>query len=127
MALAALVSMDHIPGTDISLTVPYAAEGPGPMFDTLGEVDGTPVVAIEGAESDDTAGELRMTTVSVRSGMTLAQALSRWLTTDDTLVPIEQVFPPDLSPEEVEQASPVPQPPRSRHRRGGGRWPPTPA
>ncbi|NLA55905.1 MAG: PDZ domain-containing protein [Corynebacterium humireducens] len=105
LALAALVSMDHIPGTDISLTVPYAAEGPGPMFDTLGEVDGTPVVEIDGAESDDTAGELRMTTVSVRSGMTLAQALSRWLTTDDTLVPIEQVFPPDLSPEEVEQAN----------------------
>lgn len=105
LALAALVSMDHIPGTDISLTVPYAAEGPGPMFDTLGEVDGTPVVEIDGAESDATAGELRMTTVSVRSGMTLAQALSRWLTTDDTLVPIEQVFPPDLSPEEVEQAN----------------------
>lgn len=105
LALSALVSMDHIPGTDISLTVPYAAEGPGPMFDTLGEVDGTPVVEIEGAESDDTAGELRMTTVSVRSGMTLAQALGRWLTTDDTLVPIEQVFPPDMSPEEVEQSN----------------------
>ena len=105
MALAALVSMDHIPGTDISLTVPYAAEGPGPMFDTLGQVEGAPVVEIDGTEVDDTSGELRMTTVSVRSGMTLAQALSRWLTTDDTLVPIEQVFPPDLSPEEVEQAN----------------------
>ncbi|GAB3692911.1 PDZ domain-containing protein [Corynebacterium nasicanis] len=105
LALTALVSMDHIPGTDISLTVPYAAEGPGPMFDTLGEVDGTPVVEISGAPADGTAGELRMTTVSVRSGMTLAQALSRWLTTEDTLVPIEQVFPPDLSPEQVEQAN----------------------
>ncbi|MDO5512256.1 PDZ domain-containing protein [Corynebacterium sp.] len=105
LALTALVSMDHIPGTDISLTVPYAAEGPGPMFDTLGEVDGTPVVEIEGAESDETSGELRMTTVSVRSGMTLSQALARWLTTDDNLVPIEQIFPPDLTPEQVEQAN----------------------
>jgi len=105
LALTALVSMDHIPGTDISLTVPYAAEGSGPMFDTLGEVEGTPVVEIDGAPVDDTSGELRMTTVSVRSGMTLAQALSRWLTTEDTLVPIEQVFPPDLTPEEVEQVN----------------------
>ena len=40
VALASLVSIDHIPGTDISLTVPYAAEGPGPTFNTLGEVDG---------------------------------------------------------------------------------------
>ena len=105
LALSALVSLDHVPGTDISLTVPYAAEGPGPMFDTLGEVEGTPVVEIEGTEPDETAGELRMTTVSVRSGMTLAQALSRWLLTDDTLVPLEQVFPPDMSPEEVEQSN----------------------
>ena len=105
LAMTALVSMDHIPGTDISLTVPYAAEGPGPMFDTLGQVDGAPVVEIDGTEVDDTSGELRMTTVSVRSGMTLAQALSRWLTTDDTRVPIEQVFPPDLTPEQVEQAN----------------------
>lgn len=105
LAMTALVSMDHIPGTDISLTVPYAAEGPGPMFDTLGQVEGAPVVEIDGTEVDDTSGELRMTTVSVRSGMTLAQALSRWLTTDDTLVPIEQVFPPDLTPEQVEQAN----------------------
>lgn len=103
VALSALVSMDHVPGTDIPLTVPYAAEGPGPMFDTLGEVEGTPVVEVDGAEVDDTAGELRMTTVSVRSNMTLAQALGRWLTTDDTLVPVEQVFPPGLSPDEVEQ------------------------
>ncbi|QGU03953.1 YlbL family protein [Corynebacterium comes] len=103
LALTALVSMDHVPGTDIALTVPYAAEGPGPMFDTLGEVEGTPVVEIDGASVDDTAGELRMTTVSVRSNMTLAQALGRWLTTDDTLVPVEQVFPPNLNPEEIEQ------------------------
>lgn len=105
LLLTALVSMDRIPGTDISLTVPYAAEGPGPMFDTLGSLEGTPVIEIDGAPVDDTTGELRMTTVSVRSNMTLAQALGRWLTTDDTLVPIEQVFPSNMSPEQIEQAN----------------------
>ncbi|NMB23320.1 MAG: PDZ domain-containing protein, partial [Corynebacterium sp.] len=68
VALASLVSIDHIPGTDISLTVPYAAEGPGPTFNTLGEVDGVEVVEITGTETDDVEGNLNMTTVSVRTG-----------------------------------------------------------
>ena len=44
VALAAALSLDHIPGTDISLAVPYAAKGPGPTFNTLGDVEGVPVV-----------------------------------------------------------------------------------
>lgn len=105
LLLGGLLVMDHIPGTDISLTVPYAAEGPGPMFDTLGSVDDTPVVEINGVETDETAGELNMTTVSVRTNMTLPQALGRWLFTNDTLVPIEQIIPPDVDPEQVEQSN----------------------
>ncbi|MHA2788298.1 YlbL family protein [Corynebacterium sp. S7] len=103
--LAALVTVDRIPGTDISLTVPYAAEGPGPTFNTLGDVDGQPVVQIDGAETDPTSGNLNMTTVSVRTNMTLAQALGRWLLTDDSLVPIEQIIPPNVSQEEMQQSN----------------------
>lgn len=95
--------MDHIPGTDIKLTVPYAAEGAGPTFDTLSEIQGTPVVDIEGAETLDTGGQLNMTTVSVRTNMTLGQALARWAVTKDTLVPIEQVMPADRSEEETRE------------------------
>lgn len=101
--LTAALSLDHIPGTDISLAVPYAAQGPGPMFDTLGEVGGEPVVAIDGAETDDTSGVLNMTTVSVRTNMTLPQAIGRWLGSGDTLVPINQVFPKDLSEDEIKE------------------------
>lgn len=105
VALGALINLDHLPGTDVSLTVPYAAQGPGPTFNTLGEVDGQDVVAISGVETDATAGNLDMTTVSVRTNMTLAQALGRWLFSDDVLLPIELIFPPDVSPEEVEQSN----------------------
>ncbi|MGD7002952.1 YlbL family protein [Corynebacterium halotolerans] len=105
--LTGLVTVDKIPFTDISLTVPYAAEGPGPTFNTLTEVDGEPVVEVEGAETDEVSGNLNMTTVSVRSGMTLPQVLGRWLTTDDTLVPLEQVFPQDKSPEEVQELNEI--------------------
>jgi PDZ domain-containing protein len=103
LMLTSLVSMDRIPGTDIDLTVPYAAEGPGPLFDTLSEYDGKDVIEITGADLDETEGSLNMTTVSVRSGMTLTQALGRWLFTDDTLVPLEQVFPQDKTEEEVRE------------------------
>lgn len=103
--LSCLVTFDRIPGTDISLTVPYAAEGPGPTFNTLGEYDGEPVVDIQGADLDETSGNLNMTTVSVRSNMTLLQAMTRWLLYGDTLVPIEQIFPQDQTEEEVNQAN----------------------
>lgn len=102
-ALTLLLSIDHIPGTDIALTVPYAAEGPGPMFNTLGEVEGEDVIDIEGAETDPVAGNLNMTTVSVRTNMTLPQALGRWLTTDDSIVPVSQILPPDLDEDELRE------------------------
>lgn len=105
VALAAATTMTHIPFTDISLAVPYAAQGPGPMFDTLSEVDGEPVVEVNGTDTDETAGELNMTTVSVRTNMSLAQALGRWVLTDDTIVPIEQIFPPNISEEEVRESN----------------------
>lgn len=111
--LAAAVSIDHIPGTGIDLTVPYAAEGPGPTVDTLGQVEGTDVVEID--EPDGAAngapqveqpkGQLNMTTVSVRTNMTLAQAIARWLTTDDTIVPIDTVIPQNQTPEQVNEAN----------------------
>ena len=107
VALAALVSLDHVPGTDHSLTVPYVAEGPGPSFDTLGEVDGQEVIELGGVEEEDTGGQLNMTTVAVRSQLTLAQALGRWLFSDDTLVPAEQVFPSDMTREEIDRSNQV--------------------
>lgn len=105
LLLTGLVTFDHIPGTSVSLTVPYAAEGPGPTFNTLGEYDGKQVVDIQGTELDPTTGNLNMTTVSVRSNMTLMQAMGRWLFNKDTLVPIEQVFPQDQTEEQVTQAN----------------------
>ena len=76
-ALAALVNLDHIPGTNIALTVPYAAEEPEPMFNTLGKVNDVDVVQITGTDVDHTSGNLNMTTVSVRTNMTLVQAISQ--------------------------------------------------
>ncbi|MFS0181589.1 PDZ domain-containing protein [Corynebacterium striatum] len=105
VVLGAALSIDHIPGTDVALTVPYAAEGPGPTVDTLSEVDGTKVVDVTAPKTYETSGQLNMTTVSVRTNMTLAQALGRWIMTDDTLVPIDTVIPQGKTDEEVNESN----------------------
>ncbi|WP_445169264.1 YlbL family protein [Mycolicibacterium sp. Dal123E01] len=85
------------------VTVPFVSLGPGPTFDTLGEVDGKQVVAIEGTETHPTAGHLNMTTVAQRDGLTLGQALTLWASGREQLVPRDLVFPPNKSREDVEK------------------------
>lgn len=87
------------------VTVPFVSLGPGPTFDTLGEFDGKPVVAIEGTETKPTSGHLNMTTVAQRDGLTLGLALSMWMSGRDQLVPRDLVYPPDKSREEVQKAN----------------------
>ncbi|TGD84198.1 PDZ domain-containing protein [Mycolicibacterium sp. CH28] len=85
------------------VTVPFVSLGPGPTFNTLGEVDGKQVVAIEGTPTKPTAGHLNMTTVAQRDGLTLGQALTLWVSGREQLVPRDLVFPPDKSREDVEK------------------------
>ncbi len=87
------------------VTVPYVALGPGPTFDTLGEVEGKQVVEIEGTDLHPTSGHLNMTTVSQRDGLTLGQALVFWASGRDQLVPRDLVYPPDKSKEEIDDAN----------------------
>jgi len=87
-----------------AVPVPYVALGPGPTFDTLGEFDGKPVVAIEGTKVHPTSGHLNMTTVSQRDGLTLGQALAFWASGNDQLVPRDMVFPPEKSRDDIEKS-----------------------
>ncbi len=87
-----------------AVPVPYVALGPGPTYDTLGEVEGKPVVAIEGTEVKPTTGHLNMTTVSQRDGLTLGNALVFWASGDDQLVPRDLVFPPEKSRDDIKKS-----------------------
>ena len=87
-----------------AVTVPYVALGPGPTYDTLGEVDGKQVVAIEGTETKPTSGHLNMTTVAQRDGLTMGQALALWLSGSEQLVPRNLVFPPEKSRDDIEKS-----------------------
>ncbi|MGW5387022.1 YlbL family protein [Nocardia sp. NPDC003963] len=86
-------------------TVPFVALGPGPTFDTLGEVDGLQVVQVSGAEVDRTNGHLNMTTVAVRDGLTIFEALGFWVSGRHGIVPRAEVYPPGVSREEVDESN----------------------
>ena len=87
------------------VTVPFVSLGPGPTFDTLGEVDGKPVVAIEGTATHPTTGHLNMTTVSQRDELSLGEALTLWLSGQEQLVPRDIIYPPGKSREDVDKAN----------------------
>lgn len=87
------------------VTVPFVSLGPGPTFDTLGEVDGKQVVAIEGAVTHPTTGHLNMTTVSQRDELTLGEAMTLWLSGQEQLVPRDLIYPPGKSRDEVDKAN----------------------
>lgn len=85
------------------ITVPYVALGPGPTFNTLGEVGGEQVVDIEGTEVDHTTGNLNMTTVAVRDDLNVFEAFGLWISGRQGLTPRAEVYPPNKSKDEVEK------------------------
>ncbi|WP_298455978.1 PDZ domain-containing protein [uncultured Cellulomonas sp.] len=92
----------------VFLRVPYAVSSPGPTRDTLGEVDGAPLIEVEdGTPTYPSTGELRLTTVSVVGGpgypATLPQVVSGWLSGSRTVRPVEAVFAPDITQDQLDE------------------------
>ncbi len=86
---------------------PYVVESPGPTVDTLGDVDGEPLIGVSGAPTFPTDGALRLTTVSVAGGpgtpVDAMRVVRGWLETDEAVVPQELVYPQGQSAQEREQ------------------------
>jgi PDZ domain-containing protein len=89
-----------------AVPVPYVAQVPGPTYNTLGDIDGEPVITIEGHERPETSGNLNLTTVGVSGGgLSLVQAVRGWFDDEVSVVPEESVYPPDRSEEETRKAN----------------------
>lgn len=99
-SLVVLVALCLIGGF---VQVPYVALGPGPTYDTLSSVDGTPVVAVSGRQTYPTHGQLRMVTVSLTNNVTLFAALGMWASGRYALAPRDDYYPPGQSDQQVEQ------------------------
>ena len=91
------------------LPVPYVALVPGPTFNTLGLLNGKPIVAIEGHRSYSGAGHLNMVTVSFIGGphskppFNIFAALEAWFSPHDAVVPQQEIFPAGQTQQQVNQ------------------------
>jgi PDZ domain-containing protein len=90
----------------MTLPVPYVVLSPGPTYNTLGTytVQGQtePIIVIDGRATNKTTGNLNLTTVSYSTNkLTVFDALSAWLQSDEVVVPRSSLFPPGKSTEDV--------------------------
>lgn len=89
------------------LPVPFVAWSPGDTVDVLGDIDGKPLITVDGVPTFPTSGQLDLTAVSGTSAdarLTLPEALlAYWLPNRDTL-PRDAVYPPGQTADEVEHA-----------------------
>ena len=95
-------------GVGSTVSIPYVALGPGPTYNTLSSVDGTPVINFAGSppasiKQSDGTGHLNMTTVSVYDGLPLFEAVGMWISGQYALVPRAEVYPPDKTIQQVNQ------------------------
>jgi PDZ domain-containing protein len=89
-----------------TLPVPYVAQVPGPTYNTLGDIDGEPIITVEGRQPNHVDGNLNLTTVGVsRGGLSLVQAVRGWLDDEVAVVPEDVVYPPDQTEEQTRQAN----------------------
>lgn len=88
---------------------PYVIEQPGPVFNTLGSsknADGTevPLITIKDEKTYPTNGSLNMLTVSVVGNpdqrVSWLQVASAWLDPTKAVLPLEAVFPPNVTTEQ---------------------------
>ncbi|WP_261559933.1 YlbL family protein [Frankia tisae] len=85
------------------MPVPFVTLAPGPVTDTLGAVDGTRLITIEGRRTYPTSGRLELTTVEETPKLNLVSALQDWANGDRAVVPTELIRPPGSSQEQVQQ------------------------
>ena len=91
-------------GAAMFIPVPYVMTSPGPVFNTIGEVNEIELISISGTETYPTEGELDMTTVSEyggpQEGLDMFQASWGWIDPDRRVVPRESVYPEGETEEE---------------------------
>jgi len=91
------------------LPVPYVALSPGPVFNTLGQIDGEPIVTISGAATYPSDGRLDATTVYETGGpgsrLSLMAALRGWIDSGVSVVPSELLHPADEDRQDADQQS----------------------
>jgi len=87
--------------------LPYVVLQPGPITNTLGDLDGKPIVQIKGATAYPAKGALDFTTVRVVGGpgirVNVFDVAMAALQDDQDIFKREEIFPEEASREEIQQ------------------------
>ncbi len=87
--------------------LPLLILSPGPTYNTIGEVNGEPLITISGTTTFPTEGVLDMLTVSERGGSSggvfLGEAMAGWAATGSSVVPRESIYGPQITGDEVSE------------------------
>lgn len=94
----------------IFTTAPYAVQSPGPTINTLGDYRDIELISISGTDTyPDSDGELRLTTVVASGGpgypVTVPDAIRGWFTPTSTVLPVEALYPPEVTREEMDSTA----------------------
>ena len=90
------------------LPVPYVAQVPGPTFNTLGDIDGSPIITVHGRDRNKVSGQPQPDDrrASAAAGVSLVRGRPRLVRpTRSRVVPEESVYPPGRTDEETRQAN----------------------
>jgi PDZ domain-containing protein len=98
-----------------TLPAPYVVESPGPVYDTIGEIEvageKVPVIEITGAKSYPTSGDLDMLTVTLtgspQNPLSWVDVALAWFDPKRGVLPIEAVFPEGQTIDEANEESAV--------------------
>ncbi|HKJ13153.1 MAG TPA: S16 family serine protease [Ornithinimicrobium sp.] len=80
---------------------------PGPAYDTLGEIDGTAIVEVEGLPTYPTSGTLDFTTITLNGGPRFPVSAWEWMTASldpsSSVADEHEVFPDNVTASEVRE------------------------
>lgn len=88
---------------------PYVIERPGPVVNVLGEYQDKSVIEISGTKTYATTGELGLLSVSIVGSPEQTpdwlELFWAWLDPAQAVIPVESVFPPETTTEQIEAES----------------------
>ncbi|MHA7241103.1 YlbL family protein [Arthrobacter sp. TMS1-12-1] len=95
----------------VLLPSPYIIEAPGPTFNTIGEVDGQPLIQVDGRQSFTPEGELDLTTVFVSGGpngrVNILDTFRAWVDPHQNVLPEQLVYPEGTTSSDIRKQNAV--------------------
>lgn len=95
----------------VLLPSPYIIESPGPAFNTIGEVNGQPLIQVDGRPSYPPEGELDLTTVFVRGGpngqVNVFDVFQAWANPARDVLPEQLMYPEGTTSSELQEQNAV--------------------